>query len=92
MENNLIYPFIIKKKIHGIYNVSIGKKVYLHDIVKWLNFHNTDSYIVKKLPKYYSQQNFYLNNSKLIKTLNIKLSLTKLEKDCKRISKLYFKK
>jgi len=87
-----IIEMLIKKKIHGIYNVSIGKKVYLHDIVKWLNFHNTDSYIVKKLPKYYSQQNFYLNNSKLIKTLNIKLSLTKLEKDCKRISKLYFKK
>ena len=63
-----------------------------YDSIKWLNFHNTNSYTVKKLPKYYSQQNFYLNNSKLIKTLNIKLSLTKLEKDCKRISKLYFKK
>ena len=87
-----IIEMLIKKKTHGIYNVSIGKKVYLHDIIKWLNFHNTNSYTVKKLPKYYSQQNFYLNNSKLIKTLNIKLSLTKLEKDCKRISKLYFKK
>ena len=87
-----IIEMLIKKKTHGIYNVSIGEKVYLHDIIKWLNFHNTNSYTVKKLPKYYSQQNFYLNNSKLIKTLNIKLSLTKLEKDCKRISKLYFKK
>ena len=87
-----IIEMLIKKKTHGIYNVSIGEKVYLHDIIKWLNFHNTNRYTVKKLPKYYSQQNFYLNNSKLIKTLNIKLSLTKLEKDCKRISKLYFKK
>ena len=87
-----IIAMLIKKKIHGVYNVSIGRRVYLYDIVKWLNFHNNHNYTVKKLPKYYLQQNFYLNNSKLLKTLNIKLSLTKLEKDCKRISKLYFKK
>ena len=87
-----IIVMLIKKKIYGVYNVSIGRKVYLHDVVKWLNFYNTRNYTVKKLPKHYLQQNFYLNNSKLLKTLNIKLSLTKLEKDCKRISKLYFKK
>jgi dTDP-4-dehydrorhamnose reductase len=87
-----IIKMLIEKKIHGIYNVSIGRKVYLCDIVKWLNYYNNKKYTIKKLPKFYSQQNFYLNNSKLLKTLNIKLSLTKLKKDCKRISKLYFKK
>ena len=61
-------------------------------MIRWLNFYNNEKITVKRLPKIYPQENFYLNNSKLLKTLNIKLSLTKLKKDCKRISKLYFKK
>ena len=87
-----IIKILISKKIYGIYNVSIGRKVCLNDIIRWLNFYNNKKIIVKRLPKIYPQENFYLNNSKLLKILNIKLSLTKLKKDCKRISKLYFKK
>tara|TARA_Y100001958_G_C21242085_1_gene570220 strand:- start:1488 stop:2306 length:819 start_codon:yes stop_codon:yes gene_type:complete len=87
-----IIKILISKKIHGIYNVSIGRKVYLNDMIRWLNFYNNEKITVKRLPKIYPQENFYLNNSKLLKTINIKLSLTKLKKDCKTISKLYFKK
>ena len=46
----------------------MGKKVCLNDIIRWLNFLIIIKIIVKKLPKIYPQQNFYLNNSKLIKT------------------------
>lgn len=87
-----IIKMLIKKRIYGIFNVSIGKKVYLFNIFNWLNFYNDEKNTIKKQLKIYPQENFFLNNSKLLKTLNIKLSLTKLKKDCKRISKLYFKK
>ena len=64
---------IIKLNIIGTYNVSLGKKVYLNDLVKWLNIFNSDS--------------FTLNNQKLMKKLKIKNSLSELKKDCITISK-----
>ena len=82
----------IKKKSHGIYNISMGKKVYLKRIIEWLNFYNKKKIVLKNLPiNINKSQNFYLNNTKLIKETKLKLSLTKLEKDCKDISKLFFK-
>ena len=35
---------IINKKLIGIYNISIGQKVYLNDLIKWLNKYNTKKY------------------------------------------------
>ena len=32
---------IIDKKLTGTYNVSIGQKVYLNDLINWLNKFNT---------------------------------------------------
>ena len=82
----------IKRKSYGIYNVSMGKKVYLKKIIEWLNFSNKKKIIQKNLPiNINKSQNFYLNNTKLLKETKLKLSLTKLEKDCKDISKLFFK-
>lgn len=83
---------LIQKNCCGVYNVSLGVKVYLNEIIKWLNFHNKKKIIVKSLPKKYNDQNFYMNNSKLLKKLNLNISLKNLKKDCKRISKLYFQK
>ena len=31
---------LLKKNARGIYNISIGKKVYLKKIINWLNFYN----------------------------------------------------
>ena len=61
---------LIKKNKSGIFNVSIGKKVYLKKIVKWLNYYNLNKYKIMKISKKnlhtLNRESFYLNNSKLI--------------------------
>ena len=86
-----IIELLIKKNSSGIFNVSIGKKILLNQLVNWLNYFNKEVYKIKKLPKNFSNQNFYLNNTKLIRETKLKINLTNLKKDCKRISKMFFK-
>ena len=83
---------LINKKAVGIYNVSIGKKVYLNKIINWLNLFNKKKYKCVGISKSYKTECFYLNNDKLMKKINIKNRLIDLEKDCKAISRLFFKK
>ena len=82
----------INKKVVGIYNVSLGQKVYLTKLVNWLNLFNKNKYKNIDIPKSYKTEYFYLNNDKLMKKINIKNRLIDLEKDCKSISKFFFKK
>ena len=82
---------LIKRKSYGIFNVSSGKKIYLKKIISWLNYYNKNKRKLKIL-KYVGEESFYLNNSKLLRETKLKISLVNLEKDCKRISKLFFKK
>ena len=60
---------IVKKLINvnavGIFNISLGKRVYLNKIVKWLNKYNPYQNKLLKLPNDYNGECFYLNNSKL---------------------------
>ena len=85
---------LIKNNKFGIFNVSMGKKVFLNDLVGWLNHYNTSKIIVIDVPKLNSRQFnkdiFYLNNNKLIKTIKIKFDLNDLKKECLRISKKLF--
>ena len=84
---------LIKKKATGIYNVSIGQKVYLKDIVNWLNTHNQNKVNYKYAEKGKTNSDcFYLNNQKLMKLIKIKNSLSELKNECKKISKSYFNK
>ena len=83
---------LINKKVVGIYNVSLGQKVYLAKLVNWLNLFNKNRYKSIDIPKGYNTECFYLNNDKLMKKINIKNKLIDLEKDCKSISKFFFKK
>ena len=83
---------LINKKAVGIYNVSLGKKVYLNKLINWLNLFNKNKYKCIDIPKSYKTECFYLNNDKLMKKINIKNRLIDLEKYCKFISKFYFKK
>ena len=83
---------LINKKVVGIYNVSLGQKVYLTKLVNWLNLFNKNKYKSIDIPKGYKTECFYLNNDKLMKKINIKNRLIDLEKDCKSISKFFFKK
>ena len=91
LEIDMYMDQLIKKEITGIYNISIGKKIYLNTMLKWLNIHNKKKYEYFDIPKSYNSECFYLNNSKLMKKINIKIRLIDLEKDCKKISKLFFK-
>jgi len=83
---------IIRKKIIGIYNISIGKKIFLNEINNWLLFHykNKSQLNRTKLPKFYNQKSFFLNNNKIKKKLNIKISDINLKKECIKLSKQIF--
>lgn len=87
---------ILEKLIHlnstGIFNVSLGKKVYLNKLIEWLNYYNKNSFKKVDLPKKFNKDKFYLSNKKLFKEINLKFSLTDLERECKKISKSFFKK
>ena len=90
--SEIIY-FSIKKDIFGVYNISIGKKIYINKIIKWLNYYNKNKCKIVKLKKNLrNKDNFTLNNKKLMKIISFKYSINDLEKYCKKISKIYFKK
>ena len=78
------------KDAYGIYNVSIGQKIYLNDLIEWLNTYNLKKpkTIIRK--KKYTSDLFFLNNYKLMKKIDINNSVLQLKNDCKKISKLYF--
>jgi nucleoside-diphosphate-sugar epimerase len=84
-----IFRNIIKKNLVGVYNVSIGRKVYLNDLVNWLNKFNKKK--LKKI-KVITKKNdsFYLNNKKLMSKIKIKNSLTDLKQYCYQLSKNKF--
>ena len=81
---------LIKKNAQGIFNVSIGKKVYLKNIVKWLNFYNKKKINHIKEDKDMNLDSFTLSNKKLRKTINCKILITDLKKDCLSISRKFF--
>ena len=72
---------ILTKKIKGIYNLSSGRKTYLHSIAKMIS-HNT------KIPISYSKDvtdSFTLSNLKLLKDLKINYNFKKINsKNIKR--------
>lgn len=84
-----ILKCIIKKKILGTYNVSIGRKIYIDDLVCWLNYYNNKKItkIEKKLKK---NDSFYLNNKKLMSKIKINNNLSALQKYCYKFSKKNF--
>tara|TARA_B100000579_G_scaffold40241_1_gene28091 strand:+ start:1695 stop:2495 length:801 start_codon:yes stop_codon:yes gene_type:complete len=79
---------IIKKNLRGIFNVSIGKKIYLNDLVAWLNKFNKNIYIKKN--KNIKDDCFFLNNRKLMSKIKIKNSILELKNYCFKISKKRF--
>tara|TARA_X000000950_G_scaffold88016_1_gene110814 strand:+ start:897 stop:1703 length:807 start_codon:yes stop_codon:yes gene_type:complete len=84
-----LLEMMIKKNLHGTFNLSIGRKVYLNDIVGWLNRFNKKKIKVIKLREY-KDGSFYLNNSKLMKKIKIKNTLNELKTDCMNLSKKLF--
>lgn len=79
---------IIKKDLNGTYNVSIGRKIYLNDLLNWLNRFNKKKYLKKT--KNIKDDSFFLNNKKLMSKLKIRNSITELKNFCFKISKRKF--
>ena len=79
---------IITKDLKGIFNVSIGKKIYLNDIVFWLNKFNKKKIILKKSK--IKNDCFFLNNKKLMSKIKIENSKKELKEYCLKISKKKF--
>ena len=81
---------MIRKNAYGIYNVSLGKKVYLNQLTEWLNFYNKKKIITIKRKKSSINENFTLNNLKLVNKIKIKYNLIDLKNDSLQISKKFF--
>ena len=88
--NRIVFE-LISKNAFGTYNVSSGKKIYINEIVDWLNFHN-EKKITKISPKKsFNNDSFTLNNTKLMNKIKIKNSSNDLKNECMKISKKFFK-
>lgn len=73
---------IIKKNINGIYNVSLSRKIYISEIVKWL-----DKDLFKRIKFLKSTKgSFTLSNKKLLKKIKIKLTKIQLKTFCKKLN------
>ena len=80
---------ILQKKLLGTYNVSIGQKVYLNDLINWLNkFNKKEIKKIKIIKK--KNDSFFLNNKKLMNKIRIRNSLTELKLYCLKLSKKKF--
>ena len=87
-----IINLIIKKKVFGIYNISMGKKVYLRDLNNWLlnSLRNKKKLKIIKLKKDKKNQSFYLNNSKIRKKIKFNINIAQLKKECISLGKRLF--
>jgi len=82
---------IINKKLTGTFNISIGKKVYLNDLINWLNTYNKKKFkTIKNLKLGLEKESFYLNNKKLMSKIKIKNSINELKNFCYKYSREYF--
>ena len=90
-----IFCEIVEKLIicnaYGIYNVSLGKKIFLRNIISWLNYYNKKNVRLIDSGKNYHPDNFTLNNDKLMNTINVKNTIQDLKKYCIKLSKELFK-
>ena len=77
-----IFYNIIKKNLRGTYNVSLGKKIYINEILKWLNYKNfnKNKFFIKK--NTYPNDSFTLDNRKLINSIKIKISKSEIKNFC----------
>jgi dTDP-4-dehydrorhamnose reductase len=87
----IIFKLLQKNSI-GLYNVSVGKKVYLSKIVAWLNFYNPNTVSFINPKKTFNDESFTLNNDKLMNKIIIKNNLNELKNECLKISKKFFLK
>ena len=89
---NQIVLELIKKNSFGLFNVSLGKKIYLNQLITWLNFYNSMKIKIINPKNSSNNDSFTLNNKKLMQEIKIKNNILELKNECLRISKSFFLK
>tara|TARA_B100000795_G_scaffold199230_1_gene153056 strand:- start:191 stop:1015 length:825 start_codon:yes stop_codon:yes gene_type:complete len=89
--NQIVFE-LINIGAFGAFNVSLGKKIYLNQLIFWLNFYNLKKVKIINPKKSFNNDNFTLNNKKLMNKIRIKNDIVDLKNECLRISKNFFKK
>jgi dTDP-4-dehydrorhamnose reductase len=79
----ILRKIISNNKIHGIFNVSLSQKIYISEIVSWLDRKFKKKIIFEETRK----DSFTLSNKKLLKKIQIKLHKKDLEKFCNKLVK-----
>ncbi len=82
---------LLKYNTYGIYNVSLGKKIYLNELISWLNFYNRRKTTKIDIKKSFNNDNFTLNNRRLMNKIKTSNNLNEFKKECIKLSKNYFK-
>ena len=82
---------LILTNAFGIFNVSVGKKIFLKDIQSWLNFYNKGDLKRLELNKMSKIDSFTLCNKKLMNKIKVKNSVSDLKIFCIKMSKELFK-
>ena len=87
-----IFFKIIQNNLKGVYNVSLGKKVYVREIIQWLTSSCKKPLYLKEInrSKTYNIESFTLNNTKIRKALNISIKKKDLKMYCLSLSKKIF--
>ena len=82
----ILYKICQKRKISGVFNVSIGKKIYLIDLIKSLiKYHPKKISLVNN--KKIKNENFVLNNKKLLREMRISINKNKLFNFCNNLGR-----
>ena len=89
---NQIVLELIKKNSFGLFNVSLGKKIYINQLITWLNFYNSKKIKIINSKNSFNNDSFTLNNKKLMREIKIKNNTLELKNECLRISKNFFTK
>jgi dTDP-4-dehydrorhamnose reductase len=82
-----IFYNIIKNNLKGTYNIGLGKKIYINEILKWLNYKNLNKnkFFIKN--NIYPNDSFTLDNRKLMNLIKIKISKSEIKNFCRLMGK-----
>jgi dTDP-4-dehydrorhamnose reductase len=87
-----IFLALINNNLKGTYNVSLNKKIYINEILNWLNYKNInkDKFFIKK--NSILKDSFTLNNYKLINSINIKIKKSEVKNFCQNMGRIIYNK
>jgi dTDP-4-dehydrorhamnose reductase len=83
--SKIIY-LLIKFNVTGVFNLSLGKKIYLSELILWLKKLNSKVFITRKFD---IKSSFTLNNKKLLSKIGIRLLKKDVKNYCLNLYKKY---